>query len=444
MNIKNKTYMLITSLSLLTLLSACGAENAGDEETQTTLPTPPISEFSNAIDYNLSVIQQDTLNFEENNLQDYYKIDINATGKYTFYLESLPAGTNTSYVYSLSAKIYNPSEALIKDVRVRYAISNSLGNENNTLEFDVTTVGTHYLKFSRLDINRVNNIATAYQFHIEPSIANGLVQDSDNEYNDVQSQATPLNLAEFQVDVNGTLNTIKHTDHIDWYELKNLVAGKYTIFMKTKPGTTFRSLGDSIIADIYNEYEVNFTNYRMDITGVLDNADKWQRQVFEVTTPGNYYLKLDRYNLAANYSFKVLPSVANGYVLDADGEPNDEKHLSKDIVLSDTNTTIQNSVMMTDTIDSDDWFKFTADVSQVMTLKAETLVGTVFGTYGLHIDVVNKYGIIIKTVPSSKYALNGENQAESGTFSVVSGDDYYIHIYRPTNIATPYKITLQK
>lgn len=439
-----KTYSLLASLSLLALLSACGGSDNAGENTQSTPPTPPVSEFSKALDYNISGIQQDTLNFEEGNLVDYYKVDINATGKYTFYLESLPAGTNIDSTYYLSAKIYDKSETLLKEVQVNYKPFGSVGNENNTLAFDVTTAGTHYIKFTRLDINRIMNIATTYQFHIEPSIANGLVQDSDNEYNDVQSQATPLNLAEFQVDVNGTLSTTRHTDHIDWYELKNLVAGKYTIFMKTKPGTVFRSYGDSIVADIYNKYEVNYTNYRMDITGALDDANKWQREVFEVTTPGSYYLKLDRYDLAANYSFKVIPSVANGYVLDADDEPNDEMHLSKAIVLSDTNTTLQNSVMITDTMDSDDWYTFTADVSQVITLKAETLTGTVFGTYGLHVDVVNKYGIVIKTVPSSEYALNGENQAESGTFSVVSGDDYYIHINRGTNLPTPYKITLQK
>ena len=438
---------LLLAVVLTGFLIGCGgaSEAGGDNNMGNGDDTSALSEFADALDYNISVVQADSINLSPDNLIDYYKVNFNTTGRYTFYLESLTSGTNIDYTYRLAGAVHDSQGAYLDSVNVGYQAFNSIGNENNIKEVDITIPGTYYLKFYRAEFERIVPIATSYKFHIEPSTANGLSQNSDHEYNDVQSQAAPLQLVTFQVDVNGTLNTERHTDHNDWYKLENLQIGKYTVFMKTKAGTVFRAPSDSMMIDVYNSNGINLTNYRMDVSGVLDNADRWQRKVFEVITVGDYYLKFNReYDLAATYSFKVVPSIANGYVLDADAEPNDEIHLAKNIILTYINTTIENSVMITDTLDSDDWFKFTADVSQDINITLKTLPGTQSGTYSLKAEILNKYGVIINTLPKSLFALSAANQEESDTFAVTSGDDYYIHIHRVYNLPSAYRVTLAK
>ena len=436
--------MLKTTSGLLLaifLLTGCGG---GSEDDSSPNVRVIVSEFASALELNVTQEVSDNINILNDNLVDYYKVDINQTGIYTLYVESISAGTNASYVYRLNTQIYDPDETYMQTSSIYFPL-HSNGEESNTMEFDIQTVGTYYLKISRNDINIAKNIATYYKFSIEKSLNNGLIQDAEGELNDVLSQAYPLDVATFINDVNGTVNTTRHNDLNDWYELKDLHTGIYTLYLETKTGTP-GSLARSLQARVYDKYGNVYSDLSADYSIYdMDEANEWVRRTFEINSEGSYFINISReYNMASAYSFKVLPSIANGYVLDVNGEPNDELVLAKSITLTDTNTTITDSISMTDTTDSDDWFEFTSDVTQNVEVKLETLAATQSGTYTLKLEILNSNGVVIKSIPSDQYSLNDANEETIDSVDLVNGDKYYLHVNRIANVPTDYQITMSK
>ncbi|QSZ43156.1 hypothetical protein GJV85_13350 (plasmid) [Sulfurimonas aquatica] len=440
---KSVRFVYRNCLVIFTLLIVgCGGGSESAQSSNEVIKAA--SDFDAAVEINISSTQLGDVNLETDNLVDYYKIDLNATGTYSLYLASLAGGTNVSYVYLLNAEVFNTQGITQGKVKVQYEYFNSTGTENVVAEFTANTIGTYYIKVYRARFDEPDAIATSYKFRIEPSVANGLEQNADLEYNDTFSQAAPLTLEKFSDDVNGTLNTTQISDHFDWYDLKDLKVGKYTIFFKSRAGT-ISAPGENIVADIYNNNAIAYTNYRMDLSYGLDGEGKWDRRVFEVTTPGSYFLRLYRVkSKAASYSFRVVPSVDNGLTQDSNDEPNDEIHLAKEISLSSSDTMISNSISTTDILDSNDWYKFTSDISGSVSVKVETLSATESGTYGLLVDLINENGVVVKTIPSSQYTLSSANLYINDTFTLENNATYYLHIYRTYNVKTAYKITLTK
>ncbi len=423
------------------LLTGCGG-GSGDNSSPSA--NVSISEFASALELNVTQEVFDNVNILNDNLVDYYKVDINQTGIYTLYVESISAGTNADYAYTLETQIYNSDETYMQTNSIYFSLLSN-GQESTTTEFEIQDIGTYYFKIYRNRVGIPEDIATYYKFSIEKSISNGLVQDAEGELNDVLSQASPLVVGSFINDVNGTVNTTRHNDLNDWYELKNLDVGIYTLYLETKTGTVGsqgRSLGAKIYdiyGNVYSDLTTNYSIYDM------DEENEWVRRTFEVNTEGSYFINISReYNMASAYSFKVLPSIANGYVLDVNGEPNDEQVLAKSITLTDTNTTITDSINMTATTDSDDWFEFTSDVTQTINVKLETLTATQTGTYTLKLEILNSNGVVIKSIPNNQFLLDQADEETTDSVSLVNGSKYYLHINRRYNIPTDYKITMSK
>ena len=441
--------MLIKRISLLILVlifSACGGggSDSGDGSTGNNPPAQNATEFEDATALTLSNDRNDSVNIEENNLIDYFKLEVTQLGIYTLYISSYEAGTNADYAYPLLTDIHGSDELLIKRSTLNFELT-STGEEWQTTEFEVTEIGTHYFKIYRERLGVPSDKATNYMFHIEPSLSNGLVQNNDGEFNDVQSQATPRDVNVFVNDINASVNVVRNSDATDWYELKNLMVGTYTLYLETKAGT-FGSQGQSLRAKIYDRYG----NLHTDLSSAysildMDEAGEWSRKTFDILANDSYYVKVSRdYNRATPYSFKVLPSIANGYVLDTTGEPNDELVLAKILSLQDTNTTLEGSINITTITDSDDWFEFTSDVSQSVLVKFETLIGTVMGSYTVQLSIYDTNGNEIKKIPSNQFLLDQANKSTTDTVNLVNGSKYYFRVNRIYNQASSYKITIAK
>ncbi len=164
---------------------------------------------------------------------DYYSIDIANAGTYTFYMNLLPGtGTFTQGVYV----------TLIDENGVETPLSpntnGSFYKEGQYIRktFTISADGDYYIKVYR----RIG--ATKYAFSMHPSLANGLVQNSDKELNDNESMAAPVTLSS---DIDGSLhmtrnqdNSLKGTDDRDYYSIDITNAGTYTFDMSLLSGTT--------------------------------------------------------------------------------------------------------------------------------------------------------------------------------------------------------------
>ncbi|PCI28639.1 MAG: hypothetical protein COB67_05875 [SAR324 cluster bacterium] len=442
---RSKGYISLLAIALL--FSACGggsSDNGGDPVGEVP-PVVGITEFTGAVEISLSNERNDSINIEDNNLIDYFKLEVTSLGIYTLYTSSYAAGTDADYAYRLQTDIHGPDELMIKRSTLNFELT-SIGEEWQTTEFEVTEIGTHYFKTYRERVGPAENKTTNYKFQIEPSLKNNLVQDEEGEFNDVQSQATQHTVGSFIHDINGTVNVVRDSDAADWYELQNLIPGTYTLYLEAKSGTEYISSGQSLRAKVYDIYG----NLHTDLSaayavGNMDQAGEWYRETFEVLSNESYFIKISRdYDLSTAYSFKVLPSIANGYELDANGEPNDVQVLAKSIVLDDINTTIEDSINMTDITDADDWFEFTSDVTQTVDIRLETLSGTTGGTYTLLLEIVDVYGNTLKQIPTNQFLLNYENEYVVDSFNLVMGSKYYLHVNRRYNPLTTYKITISK
>ena len=407
-----------------------------EREDNTTEEGPEIK------DINLSTLITDSVNIIEDNSFDYYQLDINETGIYTIYLESIPQGTNNDYAYTLDLQIFTTDKNYLDVAAVHYSLI-GIGDEYATKEFEATEIGTYYFKVLRGRFGVTHDVPTNYKFHVEPSVANGLIQDEDNELNDVLSQATPLNEGNFTHYVNYELNRARRTDNLDWYELKDLKVGTYVFYMKTKVGTVFRANRDYLTPILYDEYGNEYVNLLSSTGRDIDKADGWIRTKFEVISSGSYFLKFSREsNVATNYEFKILPSVENGYIA-IDNEANDEKELAISFDLNETNTTLVGSINITEVTDSDDWYVFTAD-STSLTITVETLEGTQDLGENFRVSVFDEYDIEIKNIPNNTYGLKTANLSETAIVSLEIGKEYFIRASRGGYAPTRYKITLEK
>jgi hypothetical protein len=225
---------------------------------------------------------------------DYYSIDITKAGTYTFYMNLLP-GTES---YSRTdVRFIDESEAETP-ITVK---SLDLYKESDNIRKEITlAVGKHHIKIQRAS-NKMK-----YAFSLQPSIANGLVQNSDKEPNDTPSMAAPLSLAEVTAGINGSLhftrnalNSQRGTDDTDMYRITITEAGMYTVDMSLLTGTESSTSLDARFIDD-NALEIPIT------TSYLNLYKEGDTHSADVNLAvGSYNLKIYRKDSVAKYSFKM-------------------------------------------------------------------------------------------------------------------------------------------
>lgn len=395
------------------------------------------NEFATASQIELSATTIDSVNINTDDLVDYFAIQLNKAGKYALYLESIPEGTDKSYVYDLYAYMYDDNTTEIFNTIVEYQAFDSEGNENGVKEFTVNTAGVYYLKVFRGRFADPKDVATSYKFHIEPSIENGLIQNDHDEFNDVLSQATPLSRSTLLDYHNAQLNTELHSDHADWYGLGELNESTYVFYLQTHVGTVYRSADAIIQAAVYDENGNLYVNLASSENQAnLYQSDGWLRSTFPITNAGKYYVKFSRdYDFATNYSFKVLDDTV---------KTGDEMATAIPLTLEEVNTTIVNSINIESVTDSDDWYVFSSPVSDTIHINLETLEGTMNSTYTLKLEIVDEYGNTILTLPADNYTLNTANRSVNDDVNLQAGKTYFLHLHRYGYIGTNYKLTLAK
>jgi len=225
---------------------------------------------------------------------DYYKIDIVKAGKYTFFMNNLPGteaytGTDVRFIDENEAETPITSGTL------------DLYQEGNSIRKEITlAVGKHKIKIQRI-VHKMK-----YAFSLYPSIANGLIQNSDKEPNDTPSMASPLNVAEVSSGINGSLhftrdalNSIRGTDDTDYYRINITEAGVYTVDMSLLPGSeTAVGLDAQFIDDKGAEIPI--------ATNTLDLYKAGDTHIVDISLAvGDYNLKISRNTKIAKYSFKM-------------------------------------------------------------------------------------------------------------------------------------------
>ena len=426
-------------------MSGCGSaedEGAGDSSTTTGGTTTPVtvqSPYPNAVDYTLSSEVEGLIHETPEHQEDVYKVTLAQSGTYTVYLELLQGTIDaTNQIWTRTgAVIYDQFGNEITDISIPHTASDAAGKwVKGTFEV-VTTDSTFYIRTFR----EIDKLAK-YKLSIYPSIENGYVQDVEGEKNDVKAMATPITLAQTSTEINGSVNMTDLTDADDWYKLPISNTGTYTVYFNLLAGTYSTSSNfKSTSLIIYDEFGTVLMHIGSGF-GSLDAAGEWDRQTFEANTAGNYYININRQeNKAAKYNFTILPSVANGYVQDEEGEKNDVIAMATPITLAQASAEINGSINMTDITDTDDWYKLPISNTGTYTIYGELLSGT-SGSDNFGFTVYNEAGIQLVELNTHFGALNNVGESVTNTFEAMTNSNYYIHVYRSSKSATRYKFSV--
>jgi len=222
-------------------------------------------------------------------------LPLTATGTYTTYVQLL-AGTINSPYEETRLRVYDEVGTVLLDM---YDYANlDAETEWKRATFEAFTAGNYYIQ-----INREGNLAAKYSLSVHPSVANGLIQNDDNELNDEKSMATPITLAEASADINGSVNITDITDSDDWYKLPLTTTGIYTTYVQLLAGT-INSPYEETRLRVYDE--VGTVLLDMYQYANLDAADENLTQTFIVNSNGNYYIQVYREdNIATKYTLNI-------------------------------------------------------------------------------------------------------------------------------------------
>jgi len=227
--------------------------------------------------------------------EDYYSINIEKTGKYTFFMNLLPG---TDSISKVDVRLITEETAEIPLSPTSF----SFYKEGNKIRKEVDlTAGKYNLKISR------DQKIAKYAFSLHPSIVNGLIQDNDKEPNDTPSMAAPISLNE---DVIGSLhvtrealNSLRNSDDTDYYSIDINTAGDYNFTMNLLNGTEQASKVNVrlISEDTAAEIPLSPTSFSFYKEGHSIN------KIVTLST-GKYKLKIDRASSKVKYNFKLKRS----------------------------------------------------------------------------------------------------------------------------------------
>ncbi|WNZ00229.1 hypothetical protein SUSP_002646 [Sulfurospirillum sp. 'SP'] len=417
-------------------LSSITTDSTTVNTVKAQIPTEPNDEKSMATTITLAQAQQGisgSINVTDvTDSADWYKISLSAAGTYTVYMETL-AGTTASSYDETVLKVYDSSSGTLLNLTSSGKLDAADEWLRNT--FQANQAGDYYIQ-----ITRDNNLDAFYDFSIQPSIANGLIQDSNNEPNDEKSMATTITLAQAQQGISGSINVTDVTDSADWYKISLSAAGTYTVYMETLAGTTASSYDETVLK-VYDSSSGTLLN--LTSSGKLDAADEWLRNTFQANQAGDYYIQITRdNNLDAFYDFSIQPSIANGLIQDSNNEPNDEKSMATTITLAQAQQGISGSINVTDVTDSADWYKISLSAAGTYTVYMETLAGTTASSYDETVLKVydSSSGTLLNLTSSGK--LDAADEWLRNTFQANQAGDYYIQITRDNNLDAFYDFSI--
>lgn len=406
-------------------------DSTGERNDEQSMATPiTFEEAMEGIDGSLSIT-------DITDSDDWYELPLPDAGTYIAYLDvdNLEEATQVDTV----VQVYTQDSTEIPLSQFNYLRRNGFEKENtwNRYTFDVQAAEKYYVR-----ITHTKDIQINYTLHIQPSIANGLVQDENNEPNDEKAMATPIKtFPEVSAEINGSLNVTAPTDSDDWYRFPLDKAGTYTVYIEMLPGT-LDGIGAEIGTNVYDAEGNELLNiFKADN---LDQPGEWARMTFDAPAAGNYYIQIEnKSSLAAYYKFSIQLSVANGLVQDADHERNDERSMAAPITLAEASAEINGSLSVTAVTDSDDWYKLSLTAAGTYMLYAETLAGTEVYTYaGTAFSMYVENGTALEELFIDNY-LQKEGDWSTRLIEVQTAGTYYIRISRLFNRTSYYRFSVQ-
>jgi len=176
---------------------------------------------------------------------------------------------------------------------------------------------------------------------------------------------------------------------VDWYVLRNIPKGVYTLTLDVLPGTD--SSYGSLFVEVYDSSGVKLADRN---TGLYSKEGDWLTITFNAKQQGNYKIKIFRdKNRDTYYRFIVYPSLENGLVQDVEGEPNDTSPMATPITI---NREIKGSVNIKRNSDTVDWYVLRNLTPDTYTLILDVLAGTDSAYGKLHVKVYDPSGAIIR------------------------------------------------
>ncbi len=361
---------------------------------------------------------------DDSDVDDWYEITLENSGYYALYMTILEGSELASYSavsVSILDQFGNSIKELSQDASTAYT---------HVLGFSTTQLGTHYIH-----ISRKKNLNLAYNFEIQPSLVNGLIQDEKGEYNDFMSMATPITAQELQSGVRASINKTKKSDYNDWYSFTFDKVGKYTLYTTILESTPL------------NQYE-EARFYLVDSNGnvikeVAQNTGSLSAYVtgFTIREVGQYYLHVVRdKNLALEYNFEIQTSVENGLVQDAEGEYNDLIDMATPLSFYELSNGINGSLNRTKANDYEDWYSFNLDKTGTYTIYTNILDSTPFNQYEeTRFEIVDKYTSVVKEIAQNTGSLT----SYVSTFKAIETGKYYLHVKRDKNLQLLYNFEIQ-
>ena len=421
--------MIVVAMGLVGCTSGEADTSSGGSESSTS---------SNATFYPSSDVDQitladaqatisDSINItDELDTDDWYEIVLDKSGTYTIYTNILEGTASSAGWLTIDFQILDQYGSVVKLIS-QYHKSAALVNT-----FIAPDIGTYYIH-----IRRVNNYDTQYSFEIQPSMDNGLIQDSEGEYNDVISMATPLSSEEIQNGVSGSVNITKNSDYNDWYIVILSQTGTYTIYTNILEGTAASGPDNTVDFQVLDQYGSVIKSISQNHNNVaLVNT-------FTATDIGTYYIHINRgNNYDTRYNFQIV-TAANETTkeINVDGEYNDVISMATPVTYDFLQKGLSGSVNITKINDYNDWYKVDLSETGIYTIYTNILEGTASSAGWLTIDfqILDQYGSVVKLI--SQYH---NSAALVNTFTAPDIGTYYIHISRVNNYATRYSFQIVK
>lgn len=246
---------------------------------------------------NLSGVQENSL--KNTDYEDYYSIDFAKAGGYAFYVNLYNGTQNNNGVDYIEIELFDENYASV----YKFPAKAYQSGQRFSGAFTVPLTGKYYFKLSR-----AKSEATRYGFSIHPSVANGLVQDTDRELNDFMSMAAPIAWTDIDNNITGSLNvdrtsidsSIKNSDSTDFYVI-DFTEGSYmlnlTLLDGTDRTTNILSHVNIILRKSDGAIEKTFSD--------LQGPGKLTDGNFTIPSNGLYFLSIDRTNAATEYTFTI-------------------------------------------------------------------------------------------------------------------------------------------
>ena len=299
------------------------------------------------------------------------------------------------------------------------------GIASNTFTFTLDTPGD--IKIWLNSDQKEQYVDVIYSFHLYPDLENGLKQDQFDEPNNFSHLATPVTL---DTTINNTLG-LDNFDTDDWYILKNLPVGIYTVQWQTYTGTYVGYKPYTYMSIWQDDTEIRTAQT---ITGIDANSF-----TFEVLHQGDVKIFINNDQKAAKvdviYSFHVYPDFQNGLIQNQFYEPNNYENIATPLERG----TLIESTLNVSAADTDDWYQLKALPIGTYSVDIETLVGTFEGYKPYTKISLWQNGLLLQTAET----LTGI-AAKTFTFKLKESGDISVLIHNEANAQTIYTLKIYK